>query len=109
MSILLISNQKSSKFFSDEELKRCREPWTIIAFQDTPFNSSNMENFTALATSYEPGRKYIEPLQNFWDLDQIDAANPAIMIDGGWKFRLICSINSLTPPLAGCLSEENRP
>ena len=48
-----------------------------------------MENFTALATSYEPGRKYIEPLQNFWDLDQIDAANPAIMIDGGWKFRLI--------------------
>ena len=75
--------------FSDEELKRCREPWTIIAFQDTPFNSSNMENFTALATSYEPGRKYIEPLQNFWDLDQIDAENPAIMIDGGWKFRLI--------------------
>ena len=89
MHILLISNQQGLKrLFLDEELKRCREPWTIIAFQDTPFNSTNMENFTALATSFEPGRKYIEPLENFWDFDQIDAENPAIMIDGGWKFRL---------------------
>ena len=69
---------------------RCREPWTIIAFQDSPYDSSNMENFTSLLTSYEPLRRETEPLQNFWDLREIEAENENIMVSTSpktWRFR----------------------
>ena len=75
-------------YYADEDTRRCLESWTVIGYQDSPFN---IDNFTAegqvptLATTFNEANAsaLIEPLTNFFNLDVLDIQHSSD--SGTWK------------------------